>query len=91
MANRSQAEFVRQMLRLRAKHQNRLPHELIEQAGQVLKYFGTDVHFSEKINSEINKGWKPSGETAKNLRRAMVQFVQFSAYSGISRKILKWL
>ena len=29
------AEFVRQMLRLRARHQNRLPHELIEQAGPV--------------------------------------------------------
>merc|ERR1711951_29416 len=28
-------EFVRQMLRLRARHQNRLPHELIEQAGPV--------------------------------------------------------
>ena len=35
MANRSQAEFVRQMLRLRAQIQRRTPHELYEQAGQV--------------------------------------------------------
>ena len=35
MANRSQAEFVRQMLRLRAQMQRRTPHELYEQAGMV--------------------------------------------------------
>ena len=35
MANRSQAEFVRQMLRLRSQMQRRTPHELYEQAGMV--------------------------------------------------------
>ena len=35
MANRSQAEFMRQMLRLRARHQVRTPHELLEQAGPI--------------------------------------------------------
>ena len=35
MANRSQAEFVRQMLRLRSQIQRRTPHELYEQAGMV--------------------------------------------------------
>ena len=35
MANRSQAEFVRQMLRLRSQIQCRTPHELYEQAGMV--------------------------------------------------------
>ena len=35
MANRSQAEFIRQMLRLRSQIQRRTPHELYEQAGMV--------------------------------------------------------
>merc|ERR1711887_418552 len=58
MANRSQAEFVRHMLRLRAKIQRRTPHELYEQAGMVEYHMSKqpkvyDERFTDMVNNPL--------------------------------------
>ena len=60
MANRSQAQFINQMLRLRSRIQNRLPHELLEQAGQIETHMAKqpklyDERFTNHINSPFNQ------------------------------------
>merc|ERR1711953_264381 len=58
IANRSQAEFVRQMLRLRSQIQRRTPHELYEQAGMVEYHMsrqpkGYDERYVDMANNPL--------------------------------------
>merc|ERR1711990_773113 len=70
MANRSQAVFLNQMLRLRSRIQNRLPHELMEQAGPIETHMAKqprlyDERFTTHMNHPFNQ---QSREMLKEIR-----------------------
>ena len=71
MANRSQAEFMRQMLRLRARHQVRTPHELLEQAGPIEHHMSKQPKVYDERYCNISNS--PLIQVMKLLRRAIIQ------------------